>query len=126
MKVKNKVKLAIVIFSERYRDLDDYSVVASSITDWEEVDDETYRTLIAAQYKYDYTVVVMPEQKTFIKKTVKDWTDFVTAEKQKEELRKAAAKKKAEDAKLKKLAKSREEKIRLFEKLREELKGESV
>jgi len=122
-------KIAIIISREFYCSGeydDDYHKIVESITDWEEVSDEEFRTLKFASQKLNFQLLERPvDTKAFVAKTIKDYLAISKAE----EIREAEEKKKREDAaltrKMKKELKDRESKLKMFKKLKEEL-GEEV
>lgn len=101
---------------------DGYETITSSITDWEEVSDEDFKTLSAAGPRLGFTVIEQPlNVPEFVAKTVADYKHLVA-----EDARQAAAeKKRREDAalarKLKKEQKAKESKLEMFKRLQAEL-----
>lgn len=118
-------KIAIVIARDNFYNYgDDYDRLIESISEWTEVDDETFALLKKAEMsrRYDFGVLEQPvHPRVFIKNTVEDYVAHVKAE---EEKREAEKKKKAEAArkrKLNKMAKDEAAKRILFNQLKEEL-----
>lgn len=119
-------KIAIIKtreYSRGYGDeYDGYDKIIDSITDWEEVTDEEFRSLQLASYKFGYSIIEQPtDTKAFINKTVADYKKLAA-----EEARRAAEeKKKREDAalqrKFKKELKNKESKEKMLTRLAEEL-----
>jgi hypothetical protein len=101
---------------------DGTETIVQSITEWEEVTDDEFKTLRAASNRLGFIVLEQPtEPRKFIAKTVADYKAYVLAE----EARLAEEKQKREEAalerKFKKELKDKESKIRMLKKLQEEL-----
>lgn len=114
------IKMREVPYSE-YGDPDGYQMIVQSITDWEEVSDEDFRTLQMASNTLGYRIIEQPlNTKDFIAKTIKEYTVLARAE----EARQAEERRKREEAalqrKLKKELKDTKTKRALYEKLKEE------
>lgn len=93
-----------------------------SITDWVDVPDDVFTKLSAAQYIYGYTVVERPtDPQAWINRTVQQWSDFLDERATKEAADAQERREKLERTRLNKLAKNRDDKLRLLEKLKEEL-----
>lgn len=114
---------------ENYSDYDDYSIqrIVETITDWEEVSDEDYRILVAAQSRHNFQVLEQPvDTKQFIAKTISEYREFVKAE----EKRLAEEKRQREEAalqrKFKKELKDKASKEKMLAKLVAELGPDSV
>jgi hypothetical protein len=118
-------KVAIVLGKEIDK-YDDYSTGITSITEWEIVDDDTLNILCRAQHKYDFRVLVQPENtKEFINKTVSDYVEMLAEKERLKDVQRQRDKQEAENERLAKLAKCTDDKRKLFEQLKVEL-GESV
>ena len=106
---------------------DGYEMIVQSIIDWEEVSDDEYRTLLAAQGILGFVILEQPtDTKKFIAKTVADYKAWALAEEQ----RRAEEKKKREEAalarKFKKELKDKESKLKMLKKLQDELGSEAL
>ena len=117
-------KIAILLSREFYTgDYDDYyHKIIDSITDWEEVSDEDYKTLQLASYTTGFQIIERPvNTPAFIAKTVADYLVAAKAAilKAEEEKKKRAAV--ALERKHKKELKDKESKLKLLKKLQEEL-----
>lgn len=121
-------KIAIIKTREfnDYSDYDSYSVkkIVESITDWEEVSDEDFKTLQFALPRIGCLMIERPvDEKQFIAKTIADYTAYAKAE----EARMAEEKRIREEAalqrKLKKELKDTKTKKALYEKLKEEFEA---
>lgn len=120
-------KIAIII--SRYStprgygdDYYDYEKIIESITDWEEISDEDYKTLQYAASRLNFAIIEQPtDTKKFITKSIADYIAIAKAE----ALREAEEKKKREEAafarKFKKELKDRVSKEKMLAKLSEEL-----
>jgi hypothetical protein len=124
-------KIAIITtreFTRGYGDeYDDYSKIIDSITDWEEVSDEDYKTLQYAAPRLNFAIIEQPlDTKKFIAKSIADYTAIAKAE----ALREAEEKKKREEAalarKFKKELKDKASKEKMLKKLIEELGPEAL
>ena len=98
-----------IVFGRNLYDCDDYSrVIADRCTDWEEIDDETFRLLERAQsrdFNHDrFYIIQHPEDtKEFIFKTVGEYVSYLKKEQErieKEKLERAERKKKKAAEKL--------------------------
>lgn len=127
--IRKMRKIAIVHYEDRYVNYDDSETFVKSITDWTEVDEETYQLLKRHQFSYlngeAYYVVTRPvDEQAFIKQTVAEYIEHA----KKEDAKKAAEKKKREDAalqrKLKKQAKDAEARKAMYEQLQKEFGNE--
>jgi len=121
-------KIAIIKTREfsDYSDYDQYVIhrIAESITDWTEVSDEDFRLLCNASNRNNFMVLEQPvDTKSFIAKTVAEYTALVRAE----EVRLAEEKRKSQEAalqrKLKKELRETKTKKALYEKLKEEFEN---
>lgn len=105
---------------------DSYKKIVDSITDWEEVTDEEFKTLTFAANRLDYTLLEQPiGVKAFVTKTIADYKAVAAAEEKKAAAEKAKREQAALDKKWKKELKTKEDKVKLLRKLQEEL-GEEV
>lgn len=119
-------QVAIVRFVDRYYNYgDDYDTFVHSITDWEEVDDETFKLLQGASSFYNDGMRFMVVERLTTKSPVV--VNTVAAyvkhlQQQKEAAEKAAAEReaKAAERRLKKLAKDEAARRQLFEQLQRE------
>ena len=109
-------KVAILRFSGYYDSNDDYQKIVEHITEFTEVDDETFVLLTKAQRNgnYDFILVEqLPDQEKFIFTTVAAYVADISAEeKKKENARILAQKKRLEknkDTKATKIAKLKKE-----------------
>ena len=122
-------KIAILMTREFYSGYDgeDYNKLIDSITDWETISDEDFKTLQAASYRRGFQIIEQPvDTKSFIAATIKDYLVMAKAE----EAKAAEDKKKREEAalarKFKKELKDRESKLKMLKKLQEELALDSA
>jgi hypothetical protein len=119
-------KIAIIQFRDVDIMYDDYhdvtKLIASKITDWVEVDEETFRALLTYQGQGKYRVVeFIPNQLEFIKNTVDDYKRYVAIQQEKERKYREEKEKKRQEKQIAKQAKTLEEKKNLLKKLKEEL-----
>jgi len=121
-------KIAIITSREYYSGEydEDYHKIVDSITDWEEVSDEDFKLLQYASPRLGFSIIERPiDARKFIAKTIADYKAIALAEEERE----AKEKKERADAalarKFKKELKDRESKIKMFNKLKEEL-GQEV
>jgi len=117
------IKMREVPYSE-YGDPEGYQMIVQSITDWQEVSDEDYRTLQLASGSLGFKILEQPtDVPAYIAKTIKEYTALARAE----EARLAEEKRKREDAalqrRLKKELKDEKTKKALYEKLKEEFEA---
>jgi hypothetical protein len=124
-------KIAIITTRDYTRgygdDYDDYGKIIESITDWEEVSDEDYKTLQYAAPRLNFDIIEQPtDTKKFIAKSIADYTAIARAE----AIRDAEEKQKRADAalarKFKKELKDKDSKIKMLKKLQEELGPEAL
>jgi len=122
-------KIAIITSRDSYSgDYDEYhQKIIESITDWDEVTDEEFKTLQFASSRLNFSIIERPvEPKKFIAKTIADYKAICKAE----EIRAAEEKKKRDDAalarKFKKELKDKESKLKMLKKLQEELGPEAL
>lgn len=110
---------------------DSSNEVVHSITDWTEVSDEDFALLSKAQYSMPYDkqfrILEQPvDTPAFIAKTT---ADYILIAKKKLEDEENAKKKRAEDAlarKIKKELKDKSSKLKMLQKLRDELGDEAL
>jgi hypothetical protein len=108
-----------------YNDYDDtYSKVANSITDWTEVTDEEYDLLVKAQ-RYDchdfFTIIERPiDEPKFIANSVADYVKWAKKEQDKRDAEEAARRELALQRKLKREAKTKADRQKMYEKLQQE------
>ena len=121
-------KIAIITSREYYSGdySEDYHKIIDSITDWEEVTDDEFKSLQYASARLGFSILEQPaDAKKFIAKTIADYKAIALAD----EERAAKEKKERADAalarKFKKELKDRESKLKMFNKLKEEL-GQEV
>ena len=117
-------KIAILLSREFYTgDYDDYyHKIIDSITDWEEVSEEDYKTLQLASYTTGFQIIERPvNTPAFIAKTVADYLVAAKAAILKAEEEKKKKAEAAQERKFKKELKDRESKLKMFKKLQEEL-----
>lgn len=117
------IKMREVPYSE-YGDPDGYQMIVQSITDWEEVSDEDFRTLQLASNPLGFRIIEQPlNTKDFIAKTIREYSALARAE----EARQAEEKRRREEAalqrKLKKELKDAKTKEALYKKLKEEFEA---
>ena len=117
------IKMREVPYSE-YGDPDGYQMIVQSITDWQEVSDEDYRTLQMASGSLGFRILEQPtDVPAFVARTIKEYTALARAE----EARLAEEKRKREEAalqrKLKKELRDTKTKKALYEKLKEEFEA---
>lgn len=118
-------KIAII----QFRDIDIYEdygevtkLIASKITDWAEVDEETYKALFYYQGQGKYRVVeFIPNQLEFITNTVEDYKRYTSDQQERARKFREEKEKKRQVKQLAKVAKTLEEKRQLLEKLKIEL-----
>ena len=120
------LKMREVPYSE-YGDPDGYQMIVQSITDWEEVSEDDFRTLQLASRTLGFAVIEQPlDTKDFLAKTIKEYTALARAQ----EKRAAEEKKKKEELalarKFKKELKSKSDKEQLLVKLVDELGVDAV
>jgi len=116
-------KIAIITNKDVYSNYgDDCSTIVSSITDWSEVDEETFTKLKAASHQFGFSIIERPiDESSFIRNTIAEWTKHIDEIEQKRKKEKEKAVRLAEEKKLRKLAKTRDDKIKLLKQLKEEL-----
>ena len=115
-------------------DYEEHSKIISKITDFSEVDHETYENLRQASIRFGFIVIEQPiDQESFIKETVADWLKFVEAEqkRQAEEKAKNEAKRRERLAKAEAKRKQKEQadtesQRALFEELKKKFGNETT
>lgn len=120
----HKIAIALYTTFGSYDDYDDYNQhkMMESITEWEEVNDETFKLLTSAASRLSFTVIEQPTDiKKFIVKTIADWKKIAIEDEEKREQIKKEREAKALEKKLKKEAKTLTDKKKLFELLKQEL-----
>lgn len=119
-------KIAIITTRDYTRgygdDYDDYGKIIESITDWEEVSDDDFKTLQYAASRLNFAILEQPtDTKKFIAKSIADYTAIAKAEAE----RAAEEKKKRDEAalqrKFKKELKDKASKEAMLKKLAGEL-----
>jgi hypothetical protein len=122
-------KIAIITTREYYSGYDgeDYNKIVESITDWEEVSDEDFKTLQFAAGRMNFQILEQPtDMKKFVAKTIADYKAVALAE----AAAMAEEKRKREEAalarKFKKELKDRESKLKMLKKLQEELGADAT
>jgi hypothetical protein len=117
-------KIAIITSRDSYGGYDgeDYSKIVESITDWDEVTDDEFKTLQFAAPRLNFSILERPtDTPKFIAKTIADYKAICKAE----ETRAAEEKKKRDNAalerKFKKELKDKASKEKMLAKLAEEL-----
>ena len=119
-------QIAIIVCEDRYIDYDSSEVFVKSITDWTEVDDETYKLLKQHQYSYDlikeaYYVVTRPtNEAAFIKKSVADFVKSAEEVEAKRELARQRAREKTQLKKKQREEKDAEKRRQQYEELKRE------
>lgn len=115
-------KVAVVTFTDRYSNYDDYDRVIEKVSDFVEVSEEDYTLLEGyARRTNEFQVIVfIQKQKEVIEFSVKSQLEFVKKEKEKAEQMKAEQERKKLAAKLKKDLKAKEDREKLFNELRQE------
>ena len=119
--------VAIVKFVDHYYNYgDDYDTMIQSISDWEEVDDETFKLLQGASAYTSHSTnsfIVLERlhvDHPVIVNSVKAYVKYLTEQKAAKEKEEAARKAKADERRLKKLAKDEKARRELFEQLQSE------
>lgn len=123
-------KIAIIKSREigysQYGDSDGYEKIIESITEWEEVTNEEYKTLNFAASRLNFTIIEQPtDTKAFIAKTIADYKAIAAAEEKRATEEKAKREKTALERKWKKELKDKDSRKKMFDKLREEFVIES-
>lgn len=121
-------KIAIITSREYYSGEydEDYHKIVDSITDWEEVSDEDFKSLQYASQRMGFAILEQPvDAKKFIAKTIADYKAMALAEEERAAKEKKEREAAALERKFKRELKDRESKIKMFNKLKEEL-GQEV
>jgi hypothetical protein len=100
-------KIAIITTRDFYYNYgDDCDQIVNSITEWTEVDEDTYNKLYGASHRMNFSIIERPaDEAAFIKKTVRDYVDIIAKEEEAERQRKAKADLTRKEKALKKKAK---------------------
>jgi alpha-D-ribose 1-methylphosphonate 5-triphosphate diphosphatase PhnM len=118
-------KIAIIQFKEVDIDYDEYDIkrmIATKITDWVEVDDETYTALFYFQAQGKYRIVeLLPHQEQFILDTVEHYKEYVRSQQAILDKIKKEKQEKHRQKQITKHAKTVEEKKQMLEQLKKEL-----
>jgi hypothetical protein len=119
-------KIAIITSRDVYFNYgDDTSRIVETITDWEEVTDEDFKTLSYASGRLGFAIVEQPvNTKDFIAKTIADYKAIAKAEVKKAAAEKAKRDQAALERKFKKELKTKESKIAMLKQLQAELGDE--
>lgn len=88
-----------------------------SISDWTEVSDDEYNSLVRWQVKGDYTVITRLDSDEFIKKSVQDYLKWAEAEEKRKSVEAENRARKREEKERQKLAKAEEAEKKLFKEL---------
>jgi len=116
--------IAIIKSREYYSgDYDEYNhKLIESITDWEEVSDEDFKTLQSASYRLEFTLLERPTNvKAFVAKTIEDYKKLVKADNERIEQEKKAREEAALQRKFKKELKDKASKEKMLVKLAQDL-----
>lgn len=117
-------KIAILLSRDLYtNDYDNYELkIIESITSWEEVSDEDYKSLKKAAPYLGYTLIEQPtDLKKWITKTIAEWKVIAEKREKDERIRLAAKEAKRSAAKKANDAKTLEQKKKLLIELQKEL-----
>lgn len=123
--------VAIVRMVEHYYNYgDDYSIFAQAISDWEEVDEETFQLLKnASMYRTsDYNFIVLERlsvNSPVVVNTVSAYVKHLEKQKADQEAAKAEREAKAEQRRLAKLAKDEKSRRQLYETLQKEFEKDT-
>jgi hypothetical protein len=121
-KIDKMRKIAIITVVDRYSNYDDYSEVIKTVTEWTEVSDADYVSLVAFQRRNgNFVILEFPNQKQFIANTVAEYVKLAKKEEAERQAEKAAADAKKATALRKRLEKQAKNKEDLFEQLKKEL-----
>lgn len=116
--------IAIVSVKETYDYNDDYSkssLVAQSITSWDEVSDEDYDVLIKAERQTTSWRVLCREDYPFISSTIAEYKQKAKKLLEEQEARKKRLAAKKRQSMLKRLAIQKADKLKQYEELKKEL-----
>ncbi|AVH85091.1 hypothetical protein RsoM2USA_163 [Ralstonia phage RsoM2USA] len=122
-------QIAIILCEDRYVDYDSSEVFVKSITDWTEVDDETYKLLKQHQFSYDlvkeaYYVVTRPtDEAAFIKKSVADFVKAAEEAEARKEIAREKAREKTQMKKKQREERDAEKRRQQYEELRREFES---
>lgn len=122
-------KIAIVTSRDFYQGEygEDYVRVVDSITDWEEVTDDEFKTLTWAAPRLGFTIIERPvDTKKFIAKTIAEYKALADAEEKKAAEEKEKREAAVLERKFKKDLKDKASKEKMLAKLSEELGVEIV
>lgn len=101
---------------------DGYGKIVDSITNWEEVTDEEFKSLQLASYKFGFSIIEQPvDTKAFIVKTVADYKKLAAEEDRQREEEKRKREEAALQRKYKKELKDKASKEKMLAKLAAEL-----
>lgn len=120
--------VALIRPLEHYYDYDSYDTIIQSISDWEEVDEETFQLLKnASNYVTDYNqgrpfVVIerLTTKSPTVTNTVSAYVAHLAKQKAEQEAAAAAKRAKAEKRRLDKLMKDEDKRRQLYEQLQRE------
>jgi hypothetical protein len=114
-------KVAIIVTSERYHDYDNYDRIINSITDWSEVTEDEYKTLVQASHVSGFRVLERPsDERAFIENTVASYLEAAQEAKKRSEREKAEREAATLQRRLKKEAKTKEQRLKLLQELKQE------
>lgn len=125
-KPKTHFVAIIKVVDHYYNYGDDYDTIARSISDWEEVDEETFKLLLdASSYSTHssnrfYVIERLKTDSPAVINTVSAYVEYLRKQKEAKEKAEAERKAKAEARRLKKLAKDETARLALFEQLQKE------
>lgn len=125
-KPKTHFVAIIKVVDHYYNYGDDYDTIAQSISDWEEVDEETFKLLRdASSYSTHssnrfYVIERLKTDSPAVINTVSAYVEYLRKQKEAKEKAEAERKAKAEARRLKKLAKDETARLALFEQLQKE------
>lgn len=120
-------KIAIIKPREIYAAYDDVEKIIERITEFTEVDAETYELLRRAQHEFEFVLIEQPvDQQKFVLDTIEDYKKLIVmAEQKKKEAEKLAAQKKLE-RRMKVDMKKQEERLKIFQELQKEFDPETA
>lgn len=115
-------------------DCEEHFKIIEKVTEFTEVDFQTYELLKKASIRYGFIVVEQPiNQEAFIKKTVSDWLKFVAAEEKAAAEAQAKAEAKRLERKAKAEAKKRQQELdsieaqrQVYEELKKKFENETT
>lgn len=125
--------VAIIKPIDHYYDYDSYDTVIQSISNWEEVDDETFQLLRdASTYVTErdlgrpfIVIERLTTKSPVVINTVSEYVEYLAQAKAKKEAEAAERKAKASAKALQKLAKDEEARRKLYEQLQKEFNGDA-